>query len=268
QSSDEEMLGQEGASSPPPASSENGERCVSTGWAGGPRMGSVAEPGFQCGFTSSSEAESTEPVRYPQGKRRRGDHPAVVSRVMVYQPICRGLPITHDDVGTVIDVRVAAGDLLAHNPLLRAQRLWCCCNSSKRSRLLSTTKKQRTSSSSSRAKDRYITIPGKDLETAQLTYTADSDLVSAVVHDGRFDPTDTPTDLNGLKVLIEVEMLSPVTHFLKVERNGITSRFRTRRSQRPTLAYTVVSVEPLVGRGSPLADEATIQLYSSTPSSG
>ncbi|KAF4658255.1 hypothetical protein FOL46_007047 [Perkinsus olseni] len=243
QSSDEEMLGQEGASSPPPASSENGE-------------------------TSSSEAESTESVRYPQGKRRRGDHPAVVSRVMVYQPICRGLPITHDDVGTVIDVRVAAGDLLAHNPLLRAQRLWCCCNSSKRSRLLSTTEKQRTSSSSSRAKDRYITIPGKDLETAQITYTADSDLVSAVVHDGRFDPTDTPTDLNGLKVLIEVEMLSPVTHFLKVERNGITSRFRTRRSQRPTLAYTVVSVEPLVGSGSPLADEATIQLYSSTPSSG
>ncbi|KAF4718852.1 Trimethylguanosine synthase, partial [Perkinsus olseni] len=249
QSSDEEMLGQEGASSPPPASSENGERCVSTGWAGGPRMGSVAEPGFQCGFTSSSEAESTEPVRYPQGKRRRGDHPAVVSRVMVYQPICRGLPITHDDVGTGTEAVV----LLQLLKEVKAPLY---------------TKKQRTSSSSSRAKDRYITIPGKDLETAQLTYTADSDLVSAVVHDGRFDPTDTPTDLNGLKVLIEVEMLSPVTHFLKVERNGITSRFRTRRSQRPTLAYTVVSVEPLVGRGSPLADEATIQLYSSTPSSG
>ncbi|EER12547.1 hypothetical protein Pmar_PMAR027687 [Perkinsus marinus ATCC 50983] len=246
--------GREASSSPSPERSSDEEM--------GDQEATLAVPATS--ETSSSEAESTEPSRYQQTKRRRrAEHPVVVSRVMMYQPIPRGLPITKDDVGMVMDIRIAAGDLLAHNPLLRAQRLWCCCNSSKRSRLLSTTKKQRaTSGSTSRAKDRYITIAGRDLDTAQLTYTADSDLVSAVVHDGRFSPTDTPTDLNGLKVLIEVEMLSPVTHFLKVERNGITSRFRTRRSQRPTLAFTIISVEPLVGPSSPLVDEATIQLYS------
>ncbi|KAF4672410.1 hypothetical protein FOL47_000577 [Perkinsus chesapeaki] len=194
-SSDEEMLGRD-ASSPPPASSE----------------------------TSSSEAESTEPVRYTEPKskrRRRSDHPAVITKAMIYQPICRGLPITRDDVG-------------------RKQRA--------------------TGPSSPRAKDRYITVPGKDLDSTQVSYTADSDLVAAVIHSGQFDASDTPVDFNGLRVVIEVDLLSPVTHFLKIDRNGITSRFRPRRSDRPTLAFTIVSVEPLVGEGSPLVNETVIEL--------